>query len=188
MSDFKVSNIMRTEVISVRKDTPIGDAIREMIVNNITGMPVIDEHMTLQGIISEKDLLKLLYDYENNLLNDKLLSGEDDAEAYNEKNELIETCSYLLKDVSKRELLDLLYECGTSSFVKDFMTEEVISLNVDDDLAKVCKCFMKHSFRRVPIISEGKLVGIISRKDILHHIYNCQSFFRDVSGRVPANF
>jgi len=187
MSDFKVSNIMRTEVISVRKDTPIGEAIREMIVNNITGMPVINDRMTLLGIISEKDLLKLLYDYENNLLNDKLSGDEYDAEAYNEKNELMETCSYLLKDISKRELLDLLYECGTSSVVGDFMTEEVVSLNVDDDLAKVCKCFMKHSFRRVPITSQGKLVGIISRKDILHHIYNCQSFFKDVSGRTSAS-
>ena len=183
MSSIKVKDIMRTEVIAVKKDTPISHATREMIVNNITGMPVVNDDMTLAGIISEKDLIKLLCDYENSLFSRRCLVAIDEQDDCPSENDvLMQSCNSLLQKISSRELLDLLYEESDSEcVVADLMTEDVVSLDIEDDLTTACKCFMEHIFRRAPILSNGKLVGIITRKDIINHIYNCQNFFKEIS-------
>ena len=49
----------------------------------------------------------------------------------------------------------------------DVMSTEVVSFNVDDKLSDIIKCLNTQDFRRVPILSEEKVVGIISRKDLL---------------------
>lgn len=54
--------------------------------------------------------------------------------------------------------------------VNSAMTHSVISFDVDDMLSEICDCLKDHEFRRVPVISGGKLVGIISRRDLLNHI------------------
>ena len=65
MDMFKAKSIMTTDVVSVKRQTPIYEAIRILVENNITGLPVINDDMTPAGIISEKDVLNLLYDVEN---------------------------------------------------------------------------------------------------------------------------
>ena len=59
---FEIENIMTKEVITVKKDTAIQETIRIMVENNITGLPVVDDQMQLVGVISEKDIMMLLYD------------------------------------------------------------------------------------------------------------------------------
>lgn len=49
----------------------------------------------------------------------------------------------------------------------DVMSREVVSFNVDDTLSDIIKCLNTQDFRRVPILSDGKVVGIITRKDLL---------------------
>jgi CBS domain-containing protein len=81
----------------------------------------------------------------------------------------------LLGVVSEKDLLCLAfdlkrhkYDSGSSpTVVKDVMTEEVVTFNVNDRLSDVIKCLTEEDFRRVPILSDGKLVGIISRRDLL---------------------
>ncbi len=119
----KLSTIMTTNVIVVKRQTPISEVIEILLKNNITGLPVVDDDMTLVGIISEKDVLSLIS------------VPEDD-----------------------------------SAKVEDFMTKDVVSFEQDEDLIAICECLVQNDFRRVPILSEGKLVGIISRKDIIKYI------------------
>ena len=120
---FKVKDIMATNVITISEDTGVYDAVKLLVDNNITGLPVVTKDMELIGIISEKDLLGALYDSN--------MAG------------------------------------GT---VKDMVTRKLTSFHEDDDLADVCECMMKSSFRRVPIVSDGKLVGLVSRSDIMRFI------------------
>ena len=56
----KLSTIMTTNVIVVKRQTPISEVIEILLKNNITGLPVVDDDMTLVGIISEKDVLSLI--------------------------------------------------------------------------------------------------------------------------------
>ena len=131
---FTIENIMTKDVITVKKDTSIQETIRIMIENNITGLPVVDDHMQLVGIISEKDIMILLY------------------------------------NVGSR-----------TGKVEDFMTRKVVCFMLEDSLAEVCECLLKNHFRRVPIVTgpKKKLIGIITRKNIIRSIFECQSFFRD---------
>lgn len=120
---FIAKTIMTTDVISVKRQTEIYEAIRTLSEHNITGLPVVNDDMSIAGIITEKDVLNLLYD---------------------------------VKDKPSK--------------VEDFMTKGVVSFNEDDSLIDITECLIKNSFRRVPIITDGKLVGIISRKDIIGYI------------------
>jgi CBS domain-containing protein len=73
--------------------------------------------------------------------------------------------------VTEKDILSLLadvrYAVGT---VEQYMTREVVAFDVDDDFIAICECLMKSDFRRVPILSDGKLVGIVSRRDIIKYI------------------
>lgn len=121
-------NIMKCGLLTVKRGTPIYEAMEILAARNITGLPVVDDYMNLEGILSEKDLLKLVY-------------------------------SPQAKPVS----------------VEEFMTEDVVSFEQDDTLFEVCDCLMNNSFRRVPILNQGKLVGIISRADIIMYILKNKS-------------
>ncbi|MHC4111527.1 MAG: CBS domain-containing protein [Planctomycetota bacterium] len=122
---LKAKNIMTTDVISVTKETPIYDAMELLIKNEITGMPVVDDEMTLVGVISEKDCLRLFYADEE------------------EKNKT----------------------------VQHFMTQPAVHYNENDSLKIICDFMMINYFRRIPVTSKnGKLVGILSRPDVVAHI------------------
>lgn len=120
---FKAETIMKTDLITADRQDPIYEAIRTLVDNNITGLPVVDDDMNLVGVITEKDVLRLLYDNRDE-------SGK----------------------------------------VEDFMTEKVISFGPGDSLIDIADSFINNHFRRVPIVTNGKLVGVISRKDIIAYI------------------
>jgi len=122
---LNVKDVMTKDVVSVKKDTPIYEAMELMRKNDITGMPVIEDDMTLVGVITEKDVLRLFY------------ADED------EKNKTVDF----------------------------FMTRPAVSYRENESLRSVCDFMMINYFRRVPVISKkGKLVGIISRPDIIDYI------------------
>ncbi|MHC4653706.1 MAG: CBS domain-containing protein [Planctomycetota bacterium] len=122
---LKAKEIMTTDVVSVTKETPIYEAMELLIKNEITGMPVVDEEMTLVGVISEKDCLRLFYADEE------------------EKNKTVQY----------------------------FMTQPAVHYNENDSLKTICDFMMINYFRRIPVTSKnGKLVGILSRPDVVAHI------------------
>lgn len=126
------ADIMKCGLLTVKRYSPIYQAMSIIAKRNITGLPVVDDSLNLVGIISEKDMLKLLYD-----------------------------------------------PGAKPGFVRDFMTEDVITFDTDDCLFEICHCLINNNFRRVPILDHGKLVGIISRTDIMQYILkNRTHFFR----------
>jgi CBS domain-containing protein len=58
--------------------------------------------------------------------------------------------------------------------VEDFMTRNVICFTPEDDVSDIAECLSLNNFRRVPILDDGKLVGIISRRDVIRHIRDLQ--------------
>ena len=119
----KAKAIMTTSVVAVTKDTDIYQAIRTMVANDVTGLPVVAEDQTLVGVVTEKDVLSLLY--------------------------------------------NIADHPGT---VEDFMTRDVVAFDHDDDLLDIAERLGVNDFRRVPILEHGKLIGIVSRKDVIRHI------------------
>ena len=120
---FKLRDVMTKDPTTVRRDTPIYDAMRTLVDQGITGMPVVEDDMTLVGVVSEKDMLRLLYE-----------------------------------------------ESLTNAEVQEFMSHDVVAFDQDDELIDACECLINNHFRRVPVLSEGKLIGIVSRADIIRYI------------------
>ena len=120
---LKAKDIMTKRVISVKTDTPIFEALKLIASYGISGLPVVEDDMTLVGIVSEKDVLSLFY-------------NNDDDEIT----------------------------------VDDFMTQPPIFFDEEESLLDVCDFLRKNIFRRVPITSEGKLIGIISIRDVIEYI------------------
>jgi CBS domain-containing protein len=125
--------LMNTSVVTISPDEDIYEAMRMMALNNITGLPVIDDDGTLLGIITEKDILVLL-------------------------------CNSL-----EAAILD--HAVGT---VGQFMTRHVVCFGPQDSLADIAECLSTNDFRRVPILDHGRLVGIVSRKDVIRYIRDLQ--------------
>ena len=66
---------------------------------------------------------------------------------------------------------DKAYESGDIELkVEDFMTKEVVTVEANDSFTSLCNCLIKNQFRRVPVVADGILVGIISRRDIITSI------------------
>ncbi len=130
---FKARQIMTTSLITVRENTTLREAMNILVDKNIAGLPVVTEDMRLIGIVSEKDMLSLLY-----------------------------------KPQPKK-----------TRFVSEVMTRDVVSFDESDSLFDICESFIENNFRRVPILAEGKLTGVISRRDIIKYIIK----LREKSGR-----
>ena len=116
---IRAKDVAQYNIITVDRNAPVYEAIYMLVANNITGLPVVDGD-NLVGIISEKDVLKLLYDVE-------FLAGS----------------------------------------VGEFMTTDLLTFEEQDNIADICQCLIDNSFRRVPILSDGKLVAILTRADLI---------------------
>ena len=121
---LRAKDVMTKNPITVRESTPIYEAVELAVKHGISGMPVVEDDMSLVGILSEKDLIQIIHEME-------------DAE---------------------------------NKTVSDFMTRPSIGFELDESLLDVCDFLKKNIFRRVPITSEGKLVGVISIRDTLEYI------------------
>ena len=120
----KVKHIMTTDIVTVSTDTPISQATELLMGKNITGMPVVEDDMTLVGVITDKDVLNLFY-----------ASGN-----------------------------------ATNRSVSDFMTTPAVHFDENEDIREVCQVLMSNFFRRAPVTSNGKVVGVISRGDVLKYM------------------
>ena len=121
---LRAKEIMTKDVVSVKKDTPIYEAVKLLGKYEISGIPVVEKDMTLVGILSEKDVMRLFYG-----------DASDEGMTAN-----------------------------------DFMTQPAVYFDEDESLQDICDCLMNNFFRRVPVTSKGKLVGIVSRMDIIKYI------------------
>lgn len=119
-NQLAAQNIMGTNIITVSRHTPVYEAIALMVKNNVTGLPVVNDNYSLAGIITEKDVLKLLYDMQD-----------------------------------------------SSITVEQFMTQNVTAFDVSSNLNEIRRCLVENKFRRVPVLQDGKVVGVISRRDVI---------------------
>jgi CBS domain-containing protein len=78
----------------------------------------------------------------------------------------------LLGMVTEKDILEtLLYDEDIKSrTASDLMTMDITSFNEEENLMPILKSLVENNFRRVPILSAEKLVGIISRRDIIHYL------------------
>jgi len=83
--------------------------------------------------------------------------------------------------ITERDVIrGLLRTQDTEAKVRDYMTTDIVSFNEEGNLLDIITALVENNFRRVPIESEGKLVGIISRRDIITYIFTLALEEREV--------
>lgn len=73
--------------------------------------------------------------------------------------------------ITEKDILSSLYY-NRPVFIPELMTRDVVCFDIDSEVIEVAECLMENNFRRIPILSKGKLVGIVSRSDVIKLLYN----------------
>lgn len=140
---MKASDVMVTDVITVKPDSDVPEVATLLLTNRISAVPVVDDAGTLVGMISEGDLLR-----------------RDEADTGHER-------SWWLKLLMGREILAAEFLKEHSRRVADLMTRDIVSAEPDTPVADIATLLERHRIKRVPILRNGKVVGIVSRANLI---------------------
>ena len=144
-----VSSIMIEEPFTCTQDCTISDVVRMLAENEVSSMPVIDERNQVVGFISDGDVASYLGSNNISLLDSTLniYRFEDDS-------------------ALTSRLVDLL-----NLDVMDIATKRVISVREDTPLDKAVHTLSEKRIKKMPVIDgEGRLVGALSRRNVMHAI------------------
>ena len=137
-------DVMTVKVVTVLEDTPVEEIARTLLRRRISAVPVIDLEDQIVGIVSEGDLVG------------RPNAGEDRDD------------SWWLSGILEPEERARKYAKARGLLAKDVMTTPVITASEDDSLTKLAATLEKSRIKRVPIVRNGRLVGIVSRANLLH--------------------
>jgi CBS domain-containing protein len=140
---MKARDVMVSPVITVKPSTSVRELAETLVKQRISAVPVVDDHGNLVGIVSEGDLLHR-------------------AEARTERRH-----SWWLTGLIGGETLASEYIKAHSRSVADVMTRRVIAAAPDAPLHEIAALLEKNSIKRVPIVENGQIVGIVSRANLV---------------------
>ncbi len=144
-----VKDIMTSEVIHVNGDTKLSTIVETMATNSISGVPVIDDKMTVVGVISEKDILHHM--------------GDEGPKSF--MGVLTECVG------SKRCFATSL----SNSTAKDIMSTPPVTAMIETSVFDINRTLTDLHINRIPIVNQDKkLIGIVSRADALKAQINNQ--------------
>ena len=140
---MKAEDVMVSTVITVGVNASIGEVAAILLNNHISAAPVVDEKGELVGIVSEGDLMRR-------------------PEIGTTKRH-----SWWLELISNKWASATEYIKSHSRKVADVMTRDLITAKPDTPLGDIAGLLERNQIKRVPIVERGKLVGIVSRANIL---------------------
>lgn len=143
---MQVKDIMTKDVISAQVDDEVLKAARLMLQNHISGLPVVDGHGALVGIVTEGDFLR---------------RGELDTERRRPR--------WLEFIVGPGKLANE-YVRASGRKVEEIMTREPFTVSETDSLETVVDLMERHHIKRLPVMQAGKIVGIISRANLMREM------------------
>jgi CBS domain-containing protein len=135
---------MTTEVHTVREDTSLEEIGRLLAAHRISGAPVVDDEGRVVGMVSEADLI-----------------DEHKRDAHIPRFALYGVFT-LPEDVLKKA-----FDSGKKLKARDVMTKRVATSTEDRPVHELADTMVRRHINRVPILRDGKLVGIVSRGDLV---------------------
>ncbi|MDH3702504.1 MAG: CBS domain-containing protein [Alphaproteobacteria bacterium] len=135
--------IMTTTVLKAAPDQSIHDVVHKLLERSVSALPVVDEAGRLVGIISEGDLLRRVEtgtERKRSWWLDMMVSSEERS-----------------RDFLKSHAVH----------VRDVMTQKVISVTEDTPASEIAGILEENRIKRVPVVRGKRLVGIVSRADII---------------------
>jgi CBS domain-containing protein len=147
-----VKDYMEKEVIWFKPDDSIFTVAEKFYKNHISGAPVMDKDEVI-GVISETDIIRFMR-----------ISIPATGEAVAEPHLLTLLLAGLVKgQIALKKELKRLAEVE----VKDLMCDKVVSITSDKSVIEAATMICKHKVNRLPVIDDGKLVGMITRSDLI---------------------
>lgn len=143
---IRAQDIMSRQPVTVGPKASIQDIVKLLIENDISGIPVVDDEDRLLGIISESDLL-----------HKEVVPTIPDA---------INILGAIIYYNGVKEYRESFRKMMAST-AEEIMTKKVISVNEEADLSEIGQRMIEHHIKRLPVLREGVLVGIISRTDMI---------------------
>jgi CBS domain-containing protein len=145
---LKAKDIMTKEVITVKPETTIEELARLLMKRQISGAPVVDDNGKIVGIVTENDLIS-----KNSRLHIPTILRLFDA--------------YIPLGTSKMES-DI--RKMAASTVGDICTKEIITVDEEASVEYIATIMTEKRIHILPVVREGKLVGIIGKKDLIKGI------------------
>ncbi len=136
---YRCRQVMRSDVVTIKADASIGDAVALLLQHGISGLPVVDDQNQLLGIITEFSLIQ---------------------------------------SITKPEL--------KIEPVSSVMSTDVITVTEDTLPLDVVTVMQKHRIRRVPVVRDGEVVGVIARRDILRYVTENEEALRGFLEEVKS--
>lgn len=141
------AQIMTKKVLTVKPSTPLREIAALLAENNISAVPVVDARGDVVGMVSEGDLVR------------------GHTVAHDERS------AWWLEMIAEGSKLSPEYETYVRSADKtaaDVMSKPVITAAPDATTVELAQLMEKHKIKRLPIVENGKLVGIVSRANLIH--------------------
>lgn len=138
---------METNVITVLPDTKIEELAKILIDNKISGVPVVDAHAKLIGIVTEGDLLHKRTTTPKTPMMNSFLGGlayTKEFEQYNSELQKLSACT-----------------------ASEIMTDTLAIVSEDTSIKEISSIMINKNINRVPVVRDDKLVGIVTRADVL---------------------
>ncbi|EHP88818.1 CBS domain-containing protein [Methanotorris formicicus] len=195
-----VREIMEENVVTIKENADIDDAIETFLEKNVGGVPIINNNNQLISLITERDVIRALKDK---------ISEEEKVEDYMTKKVIAATAGERLKDVARTMLrngfrrLSVVSEgklvgiITSTDFIKllgsdwafnhmqtgnvreitnvrmqDIMIKDVITVREENSLKDVAEIMTTKNIGALPVVEDGELVGIITEKDIIRYFSN----------------
>jgi len=148
---MKAMDVMVRDVITVSPDDHVEEAVKLLAEYDLSALPVVDDDDTVIGIISEADLLRR-------------------EEIGTEKHR-----RWWLEAVTPATKLAEEFAKSHGRRVEEVMSTNVISASEDAPLAEIATLLERHRIKRVPILRDGRLVGIVSRGNLIQALASAEA-------------
>ena len=143
---LKAKDIMTKEVITVSPETEVTQAAKLLLEHHLNGLPVVDKEGNLKGIICQEDLIVQQQQIPMPSFF-TLLDGLIPLKSYKS----------LEKEVAKI----------AATTVANAMTSDPVTIHPETELENIATLMVKHNTHTLPVLDQGKLVGIIGKEDVL---------------------
>ncbi len=143
---MNVRDVMTTEVLTVAPDASVLQAARLMLQNEISGLPVVDDRGNLVGMLTEGDFLR---------------RSEIDTE---------HKASRWIEFLMGPGLLAEAYVHAYGRKVAEVMTKELQTVSPDTSLYHAVDLMERYHVKRLPVMSEDKLIGLVTRTDLMRAV------------------
>jgi CBS domain-containing protein len=140
---MKALDVMVHDVVTVSPEDDIADVIRLLAEHDISALPVVDDDAHVVGVISEADLI-------------------DREESSTGKHR-----PWWLEALTPASTLANEFAKSHGRRVSELMSTDVVSASEDTPLGQIATLLEKHRIKRIPILRDGRLVGIVSRANLI---------------------